>query len=194
MQIKVTVLGLLATLTAVSCSQPNTPSSIVPAIQSTKAPTHQESVDFANIPGQFPTPPTLTNIGQAEAPVGACVNLSGPAVKAVLTIVDCGSMQNTYRVVQRVNTPKECSDTDRPYYHNSSAAGQFTACLDLAWDSSSCISLGQPVTKVACSDTAAPNRIKPVKVLLDTTGLDGCPNGGYKHPQRRFTVCTEEQK
>lgn len=156
--------------------------------------THRESTDFANIPGQFLTPGSLTANGQTEAPVGGCVNLGGELVNSSLTIVDCGSDRNTYRIVQRVNVPKECGDTDRSFYHNSEATGQYTACLDLAWDKSSCISVGQPVTKVACADTNSPKRIKPLKLILDTTSLDGCPSGGYKHPQRRFTVCTETQQ
>ncbi|MGC7313215.1 hypothetical protein RBA04_22350, partial [Mycobacteroides abscessus subsp. massiliense] len=52
----------------------------------------------------------------------------------------------------------------------------------------------RPVSKIACTDTTAPgDRIKPTKIILDTTTLDGCPDGGYKHAQRRFTVCTETQ-
>ncbi|WP_155939140.1 MULTISPECIES: hypothetical protein [unclassified Mycobacteroides] len=136
----------------------------------------------------------MTANGQAEAPVGGCVNLDGELVNSSLTIVDCGSTKNTYRVIKRVNVPQECGDTDRSFYHNSKATGQYTACLDLAWDSSLCIGLGQPVTKVACADTAVPKRIKSVKVIMNTTSLDGCPGGGYQHPQRRFTVCTEDQK
>ncbi|WP_443899752.1 LppU/SCO3897 family protein [Mycobacteroides abscessus] len=155
---------------------------------------HQESTDFADIPGQFPTPGSLTANGQAEAPVGGCVNLGGELVNASLTVVDCGSDRNTYRIVQRVNIPQECGDTDRSYYHNSEATGQYTACLDLAWAKDSCISLGQPVAKVVCTDTNAPKRIKPLKIILDTTTLEGCPSGGYKHPQRKFTVCTEVQR
>ncbi len=156
--------------------------------------TRQESTDFADIPGQFPSPGSLTANGQAEAPVGGCVNLGGELVNASLTVVDCGSDRNTYRIVQRVNIPQECGDTDRSYYHNSEATGQYTACLDLAWAKDSCISLGQPVAKVVCTDTNAPKRIKPLKIILDTTTLEGCPSGGYKHPQRKFTVCTETQK
>lgn len=184
------VLPILILGTA--CGGPaESPSSTVAATASS---TKQELTDFTDIAGQFPSPGSLTANGQAEAPVGGCVNLGGELVNASLTVVDCGSAQNTYRVVQRVNVPQECGDTDRSYYHNSKALGQYTACLDLAWDKSSCISLGQPVTKVSCNDTAAPNRIKPLKVILGTTTLDGCTDGGYAHPQRRFTICTETQK
>ncbi|WP_109559279.1 LppU/SCO3897 family protein [Mycobacteroides saopaulense] len=158
------------------------------------SPGHRESTDFANIPGQFPTPGSLTANGQVQAPVGGCVNVSGPLVNASLTVVDCGSDKHTYRVVQRVNIPQECGDADHSVYANSAATGQYTACLDLAWEASSCISLGQPVTKVACTEANAPKRIKPLKIILDTTTLDGCAEGGYKHPQRRFTICTETQQ
>ncbi|WP_419538489.1 LppU/SCO3897 family protein [Mycobacteroides franklinii] len=181
------VVGLCV-LAVTGCGGPPQPSSTKTSAA------HQESTDFANIPGQFPTPGSLTANGQAEAPVGGCVNLGGELVNASLTVVDCGSDRNTYRIVQRVNVPKECGDTDRSFYHNSEATGQYTACLDLAWVKDSCISLGQPVSKVACTDTNAPKRIKPLKIILDTTSLDGCPSGGYKHPQRRFTVCTEAQQ
>lgn len=179
------VLLTASVLGSAGCAGSDEPSATTPS----KA--RQESTDFSTIPGQFPAPASLTANGQAEAPVGGCVNLSGPLVNASLTVVDCGSPQHTYRIVQRVNTPNECGDVDRAVYNNSKATGQYTACLDLAWDASSCISLGQPVAKVACDDTAAQKRIKPVKVILDTTTLEGCVDGGYKHPQRRFTVCTQ---
>lgn len=155
----------------------------------------QQSTDFSNIPGEFPIPPINTDNGQSEAPVGGCVNLIGPGINALLKLVDCGSPLNTYRIIQRVNTPQECvSDSDRTYYHNSKQTGQFTACLDLVWDGSSCISLGQPVTKVACNDPGAPKKIKPLKVVLNTINVDDCPSGGYPHPVRRFAICTEIQK
>ncbi|CPZ62086.1 Putative liporotein LppU [Mycobacteroides abscessus] len=119
--------------------------------------TRQESTDFADIPGQFPSPGSLTANGQAEAPVGGCVNLGGELVNASLTVVDCGSDRNTYRIVQRVNIPQECGDTDRSYYHNSEATGQYTACLDLAWAKDSCISLGQPVARSSAQTPTHPN-------------------------------------
>lgn len=182
------VVAGLCVLAVTGCAGPaETPSTKSSAV-------HRESTDFANIPRQFPTPGSLTPSGQAEAPVGGCVNVSGPLVNASLTVVDCGSGKDTYRVIQRVNVPQECGDADHSVYANSAATGQYTACLDLAWDTSSCISLGQPVTKVACTDTNASKRIKPIKIILDTTTLDGCTEGGYKHPQRRFTICTETQQ
>ncbi|WP_078282876.1 hypothetical protein, partial [Mycobacteroides franklinii] len=133
----------------------------------------------------------MTPNGQSEAPVGGCVNVSGTPTHAELTLVDCGSARNTYRIIRRVNIPRECGDADRPYYYNSKATGQFTACLDLAWDSQSCISITDPdVTRVSCNDTNAANKTKPVNVALHATTLDSCPQGGYTHPLRGFTICT----
>lgn len=181
---------IAACTTAVTCcgsTQSTTPSA------STATASAHESTNFDAIPGEMFTPAARTDNGQAQAPVGGCVNLSGPPNDAVLTLVDCKSAQNTYKIVQRVNTPQECGDTDRSYYHNSDAIGQYTACLDLAWDNTSCIALGPPVSKVNCTDTTAVGMIKPTKVILDTTNLSGCTDGGYVHPQRRFTVCTQTQ-
>lgn len=180
----------LMCLAVSSCGSPTEgPSKTVPATASSQ----QDSTDFSSIPGQFPSPASLTANGEREAPVGGCVNLSGPGVNAVLTLVDCGSGQYTYRIVQRVNRSRECGDADRSYYRNSKNTGQYTACLDLAWDKGACLNLGNPVTKVACDDLKAPEKYKPIKVVVNTSTVDACPNGGYAHPQRRFTVCTQRQ-
>lgn len=155
------------------------------------------SPDFANIPNQFPQPPTNTSAGQDAAPVGACVSLSGKVPRANLSVVECGSPENNYKVIQRVTMPNECiSDTDRRYYQND-ANGGWTACLDLAWDKSTCLSITTTlVRRVSCSDTTVPNRQKPVKLITNTTTIEGCPRGGFvfDHPERRFTVCAETQR
>lgn len=153
--------------------------------------------DFSNIPNQFPQPATNTSAGQEEAPVGACVSLSGKIARAELSVVECGSPENNYKVIQRVTMPNECiSDTDRRYYQND-ADGGWTACLDLAWDKSACLSITTTlVRRVSCSDTTVPNRQKPVKLITNTTTIEGCPRGGFvfDHPERRFTVCAETQR
>lgn len=153
--------------------------------------------DFSDIPNQFPQPATNTSAGQEAAPVGACVSLSGKIARAELSVVECGSPENNYKVIQRVTMPNECiSDTDRRYYQND-ADGGWTACLDLAWDKSACLSITTTlVRRVSCSDTTVPNRQKPVKLITNTTTIEGCPRGGFvfDHPQRRFTVCAETQR
>ncbi|MHA7662211.1 LppU/SCO3897 family protein [Mycolicibacterium sp. HS_4_1] len=189
--VPVVLLACIACLTG--CVQVESASNASPSTSQTDAPP-KPSPDFANIPGQFVGPPTLTPNGEAQAPVGACANLSGTTTDAILSIVDCNSLQNTYRVVRRVNTPQECGDTDRSYYHNSQSTGQYTACLDLAWDSTTCIALGPLVSKVNCADPNISSKIKPTMVILNTTTLDGCSDGGYTHPARRFTVCTQTQE
>lgn len=152
------------------------------------------AVDFSQIPGQFP--PQAPNIpGASIAPVGACVSFEGPSNNSMLRVVDCGSPNNGYTVIQRVFTPEQCpSDVAQKFYMNSDE-GQFTACLDYAWNSRDCLSIGKvTAVRVDCDDTTRPNREKPLNVIPNTTTNAGCPTGGFPHVVRKFTVCTETQQ
>lgn len=150
---------------------------------------------FDEIPGQFP--PQAPGIpGASIAPVGACVSFAGPSTNATLKVVDCGSSDNGFKVIQRVTTPKECpADVAQKFYMNPDE-GQFTACLDFAWSANDCLSIGKvTAVRASCDDTSKPNREKPLKVILNTTTNVGCgPAGGFPHAVRKFTVCTETQK
>jgi hypothetical protein len=158
--------------------------------------TDETSRNFDQIPGQYPTPATLTGNGASEAAVGSCATLKGRLVDATLLTVDCGSREAVYRVIQRVNVPAECvQDADRKFYRNTKSGGQWTACLDLKWDESLCVNIDDSdVSKVECGDPNSSNKFKPTKIILNTTNIDGCSDGGYQHPIRRFTICTETQK
>lgn len=129
------------------------------------------------------------------APVGACVSLAGAPPEPVLSVVDCGSPNNGFKVVQRVSTPAECMpDVDQRFYMNPEG-GQFTACLDYAWSNKDCLSISKyTAVRVACDATGAGDREKPVNVITDATSIAGCPTGGFAHPVRRFTVCTQTQR
>ncbi|MFA4083773.1 LppU/SCO3897 family protein [Mycobacteroides salmoniphilum] len=146
-----------------------------------------------HIPGRMPGG-TESQTGRDAAPVGGCVNLSGEKINANIKLVPCGGADNNYIVIQRVNFPTDCvADTDRRYYHNG-GQGEFTACLDLAWSSDSCISIDNPkVLRTNCQDSSVPNQYRPIKVVLNTENIDGCPDKGFAHPIRRFTICTETQ-
>lgn len=111
-----------------------------------------------------------------------------------MKIVDCGSPTNGYKVVQRVATPEQCArDVDQKFYMNLDE-GQFTACLDYAWEPNDCLSIGKlTAVRAACDDKTIANREKPVGIILDSTSADDCPSGGFPHPQRRFTICTQTQ-
>ncbi len=147
-----------------------------------------------SIPGRMPGG-TENPVGRDAAPVGGCVNLSGEKINASIKTVPCGSADNNYIVIQRVNFPTDCiADADRRYYHNGKQ-GEFTACLDLAWSAESCISIDSPkVLRTPCDDSSAPNRYRPLKVVLNTDNVDSCPDKGFPHAVRKFTVCTETQK
>ncbi|WP_231396077.1 hypothetical protein [Mycobacterium sp. URHD0025] len=156
-------------------------------------PTAPAPADFSRIPGQFPSqPPNVP--GASIAPVGACVSFEGPSSNATLTVVDCGSPNNGYTVIQRVSTPDQCpADVAQKFYMNPDE-GQFTACLDYAWSSTDCLSIGKvSAVRAKCDDTTKPNREKPLNVILNTTTNNGCPTGGFPHAVRKFTICTETQ-
>jgi len=147
--------------------------------------------NFAQIPGQFPTPATTTAAGADDAPVGACVKITGPRHDAAMKLTKCDAPDATHRIVQRVIEPKDCvRDVDRRYYRNT-AAGEWTACLDLNWTSSNCLSITDDATRaVACDDATAVSRFRPTRVVLGARTADMCPVG-YQHPIRMFTICTE---
>lgn len=151
-----------------------------------------EELNLTDIPGQFPQPPTLTDAGESLAPVHSCVNVGGSANHAELTIVDCGSSKHTYWVVRRVVTPDQCRDTDRPFYNNTVEGGEWTACLDLAWDNSHCMDIRKfDVFKVDCNAESKHRKLKPIKIITDTVTTTDCPGIGFPHPVRRFTICAE---
>lgn len=149
------------------------------------------ALDFGKIPGEFPVGEPIA-AGAQLAPVGACVSLQGAPPEPSLSVVDCGSPNNGFKVVQRVATPAECtSDVDQRFYMNPEG-GQFTACLDYAWSSQDCLSISKySATRVACDAAGVGDREKPVDVIAGATSIGGCPTGGFAHGVRRFTVCTQ---
>ncbi|SHS48618.1 Uncharacterised protein [Mycobacteroides abscessus subsp. abscessus] len=165
-----------------------------PATASTNA-APPAGTNFASIPGEFASPAATTQAGAEEAPIGACVKVTGKPWEAGMRAADCGGPDATHRIIQRVTTPDECvSDIDRRFYQNT-AAGEWTACLDIYWAFTDCLSVTDDGThRVSCADQSAPTRVRATKVVLDTSTADMCPEGGYDHPERKFTICTETQK
>uniref|UniRef100_UPI001F1F626F hypothetical protein n=1 Tax=Mycobacteroides abscessus TaxID=36809 RepID=UPI001F1F626F len=72
---------------------------------------------------------------------------------------------------------------------------EWTACMDYAWTSEGCISVApDKVVRAECDDKNLPNRERPITILFNTIDTSRCLFGGFAHPVRRFTVCTETQK
>lgn len=91
--------------------------------------------------------------------------------------------------------PDQCvKDAEQRFYLDTPDGG-FTACLDYAWNTKDCLSIGKvSVVRAACNDSTAPNRERPLNIVYDTQTAGVCPSGGFAHPVRRFTICTEPQK
>lgn len=186
----VTIGSVTVALLCMSCGSPPPPDGQQPP----RAAIPAEVTNFDQVPGKYPVQ-DLGIPGADTAPVGACVSLAGPQLDPVFSVVDCGAPTNGYKVVQRVRTPDECpNDVDQRFYLNPEG-GQWTACLDYAWSIHDCLSIGHiSATRVACDDQTTTNREKPTQVLLDSTTAADCPDGGFAHPVRKFTICTETQK
>ncbi|ORB50643.1 hypothetical protein BST43_22125 [Mycobacteroides saopaulense] len=144
---------------------------------------------------QFEIAEDINPIGEDDAPIGGCVHMAGAPSNPSFRTVGCETPEANYRVIQRVNMPNECvPDADRRYYRNTQG-NAFTACLDYAWNESTCISMAKPIPqKVLCTDTSALNRERPLEIRTNVTDVASCPSGGFRHPVRRFTVCTQTQK
>ncbi|WP_131821662.1 LppU/SCO3897 family protein [Mycobacteroides chelonae] len=154
------------------------------------APRNKVLADFDKIPGEF--------VGTGEG-VGGCVNLSGKSPdNPFAQILPCGSREANYRIVQVATTPDQCvSDADQRYYSRTGKV-EFTYCLDYNWSRMDCVKManGQTwfATKVSCDDIQSYPIEKPFSVILDTTSLKQCANGGWAHAQRKFTICSTTLK
>ncbi|WP_420063333.1 LppU/SCO3897 family protein [Mycobacteroides chelonae] len=165
----------------------------VPGLSKDAPANSSSSQDFLNIPGQYPAPIFNGEKGNPPIRVSDCLNLSGTEEKTIAEVAPCEKA--AYRVVQLTTRPKECAaDVDQKYYRNDSQ-GELAACLDFAWSAGACLDMTEwHAVSVSCSDKSYRSREKPTKVILNTSAPQGCPGGGYSHPIRRFTVCTEGQK
>ncbi|SHW54720.1 LppU/SCO3897 family protein [Mycobacteroides abscessus] len=166
------------------------------AVNSMTSTAHESTESLDGDYGQYPDPSQIKSTADSLAPVGACVNLGGTKAASELRVVPCGSPENNYRVVQKVLKPSECvADVDQRYYQNRASTGEWTACLDYAWTRDSCLGFqGWEVSRVQCRNNEPQRREKPLRIVLNVTTASACPTGGFAHPVRRFTVCTETQR
>lgn len=140
------------------------------------------SKNFSQIGNEAPS-------GQAVTDCIASLTQENPQVVAV----PCGSVDSTYRIVQRVANSRECpADSDLKYsWQSKPVAGAL--CLDYDWASDTCIRIESDyAAKENCPTGSAPtNRsVRPELVIIGTSDLKYCRIGGVPHPVRKFTVCT----
>lgn len=150
--------------------------------------------DFTILPRQYPNPAQKVSTADTAAPVGACAQLGGTTAHSTLTVVPCDSERSNVKIIQQVNHPRECvGDADQSYYHNG-PDGQWTACLDYAWQTGRCLAITPgKIINTACDDPAIPNKEKPVRVFRNVNHTHDCSQGGFAHPVRLYTICTETQ-
>ncbi|WP_232785279.1 hypothetical protein [Mycobacteroides chelonae] len=149
--------------------------------------------DFSKIEGQFPASSMVIN---PDFPTGVCVHLRVEETQWWLSKAECGAPDDNYIVVQQVQARADCvADADYKYSSTMADGRPWAACLDYHWINDSCLSIGKrDSSRVACDDRSRTGREKPVRLILDTATVRGCPSGGFAHEVRRFTVCTETQR
>ncbi|SKT85252.1 Uncharacterised protein [Mycobacteroides abscessus subsp. massiliense] len=190
-----TLFAMVAILITAGCANdsPDNRSSVAGTTTSSAVEYFKPSFD--DIPGQYPNPQQVSSPVEVGYPVGTCVKVYGSRSHTEISAAECGSLESNYRIIQRASDPRQCvSDADRLYYHNGKD-GEWAACLDYAWTPESCISItASSVERTDCDDPKAPDKVKPIRVIVGVTDVSSCRSGGYAHPVRRFTVCTQMQK
>lgn len=128
-----------------------------------------------------------------DVEVGDCISATGTLADAVAIPAPCGTSASNYRVIGKAPTNAQCvSDADTTYYEELAIGGEQGAlCLDVDWIIGDCMDVsGDAAQRVPCDAGTAP-REKATAIIADAVDADSCPSGGYAHPERRFTVCTE---
>ena len=149
--------------------------------------------DFSAIKGQFPGNTVTIN---PDFPAHSCAHLYTTEKSWKLTKTECGAPDNNYIVIQQTRNRDECvADADYKFWSTTADGHEYAVCMDYHWIRDTCLSITTRVShRARCDDATQPGREKPVRLALDTTSLSRCPDGGFAHPVRKFTVCTETQK
>ncbi|WP_157897262.1 hypothetical protein [Mycobacteroides franklinii] len=152
-----------------------------------------KSGNFVNIDGEFRDTGKRSPLGG----VGGCIALSGADRSSVAAkSIDCSDQQAAYRIFQLADDPSECAvDSDQRYAPRKTDEGPLILCLDYNWAKGLCIFPGDTSTRVhAIRDVCGRGGERPTEILYDVGNAQQCPTGGYPHPARRFTVCSEKLK
>lgn len=151
----------------------------------------EPDTSFVEIPNELSSDTTVTEFGA----VGSCIALSGPNRNSIKAKeAKCGTAESNYRIVAIKLTRDQCPADSDQRYRRWNRDTQQTLCLDFDWVANGCMSIGQETwyaKRVTCTERHAE---RPTKVLFDVNSVAACPDGGYAHPVRRFTICTQIQK
>ncbi|MFF0816841.1 hypothetical protein ACFYVR_17055 [Rhodococcus sp. NPDC003318] len=129
-----------------------------------------------------------------RADVGDCVRLGGTVSAAEIEHAACGSADSNYKVIGKASENAQCpSDSDQVYYETFGSVEQGALCLDIDWVIGGCMSVpdgDEEPLRVDCTDPTASQVERATAIVEGVTGVDECDEGGFTHPERRFTVCT----
>ncbi|MGW0177652.1 LppU family putative lipoprotein [Rhodococcus sp. NPDC003322] len=130
-----------------------------------------------------------------RAEVGDCVQLGGTVDAAEIDKATCGSADSNYKVIGKASKNAQCpSDADQVYYETFGSIEQGALCLDIDWVVGGCMSVpdgDEEPFRVECTDPTASSVERVTEIVEGVTDVERCSEGGFTHPEREFTVCTE---
>lgn len=186
------IAGMVLAAATVSCSSGTVEGTAAPQDSSISA-ADRASAPLTTISGQ--------DVGDGggrtdfRAEIGDCVTLGGTIDAAEIESATCGSMDSNYKVIGKASENSQCpSDADQVYYETFGSIERGALCLDIDWVVGGCMSLpdgdAEPF-RVECTDPSAESVERVSQIVEGVTDVEQCEEGGFTHPDRQFTVCTE---
>ncbi|ATL68084.1 hypothetical protein GZH49_31635 [Nocardia terpenica] len=131
--------------------------------------------------------------GKNGITVGGCISLTTTGETPRIDRVTCSDSRSNYRIAALSDYPAGCpTDVDQKFFTTTESGEPETLCLDYAWMPDQCLQIrDNKATPTPCGTTGSE---RPAQLITDTTSTDKCRTGGYTHPTRRFTVCTETSR
>jgi hypothetical protein len=152
----------------------------------------EPTADFAHIKGEIITGRNATSdFGK----LGDCIYLRGVSNQTpTIEPTACGSAHSNYRIVQIVRGSEQCTKDVDQRYRYTIANEPAAICLDYDWSSSNCLAIGTAkawhAIAVTCANPPLRPAERPIAVVYNTKDVNQCPDGGFAHAIRGFTVCT----
>jgi hypothetical protein len=127
--------------------------------------------------------------------LGDCIYLRGVSNQTpTIEPTACGSAHSNYRIVQIVRGSEQCTKDVDQRYRYTIANEPAAICLDYDWSSSNCLAIGTAkawhAIAVTCANPPLRPAERPIAVVYNTKDVNQCPDGGFAHAIRGFTVCT----
>lgn len=133
----------------------------------------------------------------ADMRVGDCLRFGGTPDQPEVQVVDCGSEQSSFKIVERVDNSEDCPADVDSYFSMTSGDKTTTVCMDVDWVVGECMAIDQDAdadpVRVNCYDSDVDDKQRAAEILEGVADVDQCRSGiGYAYDERNFTVCVDD--